>query len=179
MLSRRFIRRQRYLHGPYGNVYQKWPRHSATLQKKQQKNIHWIKTESHLFGLLDWFTVVLYDKTSQLCCVDEARQKTFLPKRQSDNWSPDTYKSSIVWTLQTDHIPSQYMDYCRQNNSVSTIAWENWLDFWEWKRSLVTTLDWTWLGIKILQPSSNCLKAYGDACGCEKKRFEMLKTMRL
>ena len=117
-----------------------------------KKPVYWLKDGQSPFRVARKIYSCLVWQNKPTLLRRWSSAKTFLPKRQSDNGSSAAYKSSIVWTFQTGHIPSRYMDHCRQINSASTIAWENGLDFWEWKKSLVTTLDWTWWGIKSLQP---------------------------
>ena len=133
--------------------------------------------DSRLFELLMRFTVVLYDKTSQLCFVNEARQKLFCQKdKVSMEALPPTraalfehckramYQAGI-WTTADEPI--------QQAPSPGKMGWtfdeerQVWVPFW-------SELD------EISKACSHlvkcqCLKACGSACSCGKRGWKCSK----
>ena len=136
-----------------------------------------LKTDSHLFRLLERLTVVLYDKTSQLCCEKEARQKLFCQKDRVTMEALPPTKAALfehskraiyqagIWTTADKSI--------QQVPSPGNMGWtfENerrvWLPHW-------TELDEVSKACSHLV-RCHCLKACGNACGCHKKGWKCSK----
>ena len=133
--------------------------------------------DSRLFELLERFTVVLYDKTSQLCFVNEARQKLFCQKdKVSMEALPPTravlfehckramYQAGI-WTTADKPI--------QQAPSPGEMGWtfdkerQVWLPYW-------SELDEVSKACSHLV-KCQCLKACGNACSCGKRGWKCSK----
>ena len=71
-----------------------------------------IELISHHFKLLERFTVVLYDKTSQLSSVDKARRELFChrDKMMMESLSPTVW--SIITAFKPCCLPGKHLDYC-------------------------------------------------------------------
>ena len=86
-----------------------------------------LKVDSEHFQLLEHFTIIVYDKTSDLQHVNEARQEMFCQKEKSMERLPPTqdalmqhtkratYQAGIWCTSDQieQHVPSPGMDSCR------------------------------------------------------------------
>ena len=132
------------------------------------------------FQLLERFTVILYDKTSYLEHVDEARQELFCQKEKAMEAPPPTQDALLQ---HSKRVAYQAGIWCTsehiQQNAPSPENWGWTMD--ERSQSLVPV--WTTLPVASKACSElvkcGCKKQCGGRCACRKARWKCTKTTQL